>query len=161
MNPAAGPRTSGLLALALLVPLLAWTSVTALEVLGQAEAGGGFAQRTLRTLLLVQALVIPLLLPWFVRTARWRDSLPGPLLILLVPLPLLVVLMLAGELGLSDLLLPTLLLALAIVILGACLRLLTSPLRQAAAHLVQTALSLLTSGMIWAFRDTWPQWIGL
>lgn len=158
----AGARTSVLFGLAVLLPVLTWVFATALQTLGTVPDGAAFTLSTVRMLSLVLALSVPISLPWFASSSDWGDTLFGPLLVVLIPLPLLTVLWLTSDLKFSALLLPLAGIALIMMSLSAGLRLLAAwGGNSSAVTLVQTTISVVVAGLAWALRDEWLAWLGL
>lgn len=154
--------TSVAFGLVVLLPLLAWVFAAGMQTLGTLADNTAFTVGTARTITLVLAMSVPLCLPWFAHTARWSDTLFGPLLVALMPLPLLTVLWLTGDLNPLTLLLPLTVTAAIMMALAAGLRLLDAVIRtKAVATLAHSAVTVTVAGMAWAMRDTWLAWVGL
>lgn len=159
---AAAARSAVMFGLLLLLPLLAWTYASGRAALGSLVGNMVFTLATVRLTTLTLALCLPLALPWFARRQSWSDTLCGPLLVALIPLPLLLVLWLSGDLSPQALLLPLAAVALVMAVLAAALRLLTAaivnpPLLAAA----DAAITVAVAGAAWALRDIWLAWLGL
>jgi hypothetical protein len=158
--PATGTRTSVWFGLAVLTPVLIWVYATARQTLESVSVSAGFVQETVRMLSLVLALALPVSLPWFANSRSWADTLLGPLLVVLIPLPLVTVLWLATDLNLLTLLMPIAAIAVIMVAMSAVLRLLALIAGGfTAVTIVQTALSLATAGLVWALRENWLEWL--
>ena len=160
--PGAAARVSVLFGLAVLLPVLTWVSATAMQALGSGSDGATFTLSTVRMLCLVLALSVPVSLPWFANSRSWSDTVFGPLLVVLVPLPLWTVLWLTGDLDFMVLLLPLAGIALIMMTLSAGLRFLSADGRSMPAMtLIQTAISVAVAGLAWTLRDQWLGWLGL
>lgn len=160
--PGAGARVSVLFGLAVLLPILIWVYATALQTLGTVPDSAAFTLSTVRMLSLVLALSVPVSLPWFASSPDWSDTLFGPLMVVLVPLPLLTVLWLTGDLKFLVLLLPLTGIALTMMTLSAVLRFFAAGGRNfPAVTLVQTTISVVVAGLAWALRNEWLAWLGL
>ena len=120
--PGAAARVSVLFGLAVLLPVLTWVSATAMQSLGSGPNGAAFTLSTVRILSLVLALSVPVSLPWFANSRSWSDTVFGPTMVVLVPLPLLSVLWLTGDVKFVALLLPLAGIALIMMTLSAGLR---------------------------------------
>jgi hypothetical protein len=157
-----GARVSVLFGLAVLLPVLIWVYATAWQALGSVADSAAFTLNTIRTLSLVLALGVPVSLPWFANSPDWNDTLFGPLMVALIPLPLLTVLWLTGDLKFLVLLLPLAGIAIIMMTLSVILRLLAAGGGNSPAlTLVQTSVSILVAGVAWALRDEWLAWFGL
>jgi hypothetical protein len=163
LTPAAdGARIGVAFALVVLLPLLAWVFATGMQTLGTLSDNTAFTLNTVRMITLVLALSMPVCLPWFADCARWSDTLSGPLLVAMVPLPLVTVLWLTGDLNPWKLVLPLVAVAGIMAVLCAGLRLLHTALRPAAdLTLPHAAVTVTAAGVAWALRDTWLAWLGL
>jgi hypothetical protein len=157
-----GARVSVSFGLALLIPVLIWVYATAGPALGSVPDGVAFTLKTVRMLSLVLALGVPVSLPWFANSPDWNDTIFGPLMVTLIPLPLLTVLWLTGDLRFLVLLLPSVGIALIMMTLSVIQRLVAAGIRNlSAVTLVQNSISILAAGVAWALRDEWLAWFGL
>lgn len=162
LKGAATPRSAVLFGLLLLLPLLVWVYASGREALGSLAGNMEFTLATLRITTLTLALCLPLALPWFARSPRWSDTLCGPLLVALIPLPLLLVLWLTGDLPPLTLLLPPAAVALVMMTLAAALRLLTTAIGNSPFSIMaDSAITITITGAVWALRDLWLGWAGL
>jgi len=158
----AGTRTAALFGLAVLIPMLAWASFSALQTMRAVPDSAVFTMSTFRTIALVLALSVPICLPWFARSTEWRDTLCGPPTVVLISLPLLTVVWLSGDFGSLTLLIPPVSIALVMMTLAATLRLLVGPIHSSPAlRLAHVAIVAIVVGSVWALRDKWTAWLGL
>ena len=158
----AAPRNGVLFGLLLLLPLLVWAYASGKQALGSLAGNMEFTLATLRLTTLTLALCLPLALPWFARSPSWGDTLGGPLLVTLIPLPLLLVLWLSGDLPPLALLLPLAAIALVMMALAAGLRLLANAFGHSQFTAVTDATTtVIIAGAAWALHDHWLVWLGL
>lgn len=157
-----GTGTSVLFGLAILFPVLLWISATVVQTLGSAAGGSVFSMNMVRMIILVLALGVPVSLPWFAGNPSWVDTLCGPLMVVLIPLPLMTVLWLTGDARFMILLAPWAAVALFMLMLATGLRLLSALIRDfQTLALTHTAITVVVVGMAWALRNEWLAWLGL
>jgi hypothetical protein len=157
-----GARVSVLFGLVVLLPVLIWVYATVGQALGSVSDSAAFTLNTVQMLSLVLALGVPVSLNWFANSPDWNDTIFGPLMVILIPLPLLTVLWLTGDLKFLVLLMPFAVIGLIMMTLSVILRLLAAGGRNfSAVTLVQISVSVVVAGVAWALRDEWLAWFDL